>query len=135
MRQVFADSFYWVAVTHRKDQWHQRALDVSQKLGTVTLVTTDEVLTEFMAHFSAFGDVMRLHCAGGVRSMLTDTTIRVIPQSRDTFLAGLALFETRPDKSDSLTDCISMATMRAQAITEVLTHDAHFSQEGFTTLL
>jgi predicted nucleic acid-binding protein len=40
----------------------------------------------------------------------------------------------RPDKGYSLTDCISMGTMRREAITEVLTNDRHFEQEGFRAL-
>jgi predicted nucleic acid-binding protein len=59
----------------------------------------------------------------------------VQPQSRATFLAGLALFEARPDKGYSLTDCVSMETMRQNGIREILTHDHHFTQEGFTILL
>jgi predicted nucleic acid-binding protein len=35
----------------------------------------------------------------------------------------------------SLTDCISMNAMRAEALTEVLTNDHHFEQEGFTVLM
>jgi predicted nucleic acid-binding protein len=61
--------------------------------------------------------------------------VRVIEQSRRSFLLGLDLYEARPDKQYSLTDCISMATMRQEGITEVLTHDAHFTQEGFHILL
>jgi len=34
-----------------------------------------------------------------------------------------------------LTDCISMHTMRERSITDILTHDDHFRQEGFTVLL
>jgi predicted nucleic acid-binding protein len=37
----------------------------------------------------------------------------------------------RPDKGYSLTDCISMQTMRKEGLTEVLTKDRHFEQEGF----
>ena len=48
---------------------------------------------------------------------------------------GLTLYETRPDKGYSLTDCISMTTMRQESITEVLTHDDHFTREGFGKLL
>jgi uncharacterized protein len=70
-----------------------------------------------------------------VRDLLNDPTVTVIPQSRQTFLAGLALYEARPDKEYSLADCISMAAMRQEGITEVLTHDDHFTQEGFTRLL
>lgn len=56
-------------------------------------------------------------------------------QSHNSFLAGLALYEARPDKSYSLTDCISMVTMRQHGISEVLTRDTHFMQEGFTPLI
>jgi hypothetical protein len=40
-----------------------------------------------------------------------------------------------PGKYYSLTDCISMNLMRGRGITEILTHDQHFTQEGFTILL
>src|SRR5438105_965772 len=48
--------------------------------------------------------------------------------------AALALYEARPDKSYSLTDCRSMLAMRALGLTEALTNDHHFTQEGFTIL-
>jgi predicted nucleic acid-binding protein len=57
-----------------------------------------------------------------------------IPQSREGFLEGLALYEARPDKAYSLADCISMQTMRREGLTEVLTNDRHFEQEGFRAL-
>jgi predicted nucleic acid-binding protein len=61
--------------------------------------------------------------------------VTVLPQSRDSFLAGLRLYELRLDKAYSLTDCISMEIMRREKLDEVLTHDEHFSQEGFRPLL
>jgi uncharacterized protein len=60
--------------------------------------------------------------------------IRLIPQSHDTFRAGLALYRARPDKGYSLTDCISMQTMLREGLTVVLTNDGHFEQEGFRAL-
>jgi len=42
--------------------------------------------------------------------------------------------ESRPDKEYSLTDCLSMLTMRREGMTEVLTNDHHFTQEGFQIL-
>jgi predicted nucleic acid-binding protein len=135
MRRIFADAVYWVALAHRKDQWHARAVQVSRQLGAATLITTDEVLTEFLNHFSAYGDQMRRQSANTVRGLLSDPSLIVIPQSRQTFLSGLALYEARPDKEYGLTDCISMVTMRQEGITEVLTHDDHFVQEGFIRLL
>jgi uncharacterized protein len=74
---VFADTFYWFALIHRKDA----------------------------------------------------------STSRESFLDGLALYEARPDKGYSLADCISMPTMRREGLTDVLTNDRHFEQEGFRAML
>ena len=98
MRRIFADTLYWVALAHRKDQWHVRAVQVSRQIGAALLVTTDEVLTEFLNHFSAFGYQVRTQTANTVRGFLADPAMIVIPQSRQTFVAGLALYEARRDK-------------------------------------
>ncbi len=95
---------------------------------------TDEVLDEVLAHFSAFGPAMRSRAVTIIRQVLAHPDIEVVPQSRQSFLDALALYEARPDKDYSLTDCSSMATMRARGITEVLTRDAHFAQEGFVLI-
>jgi uncharacterized protein len=50
-------------------------------------------------------------------------------------MAGLTLYDSRLDKEYSLTDCVSMEVMRSRGIREVLTHDRHFAQEGFSPLL
>ena len=68
------------------------------------------------------------------RRVLTDPSITVFPQTHASFLEGLDLYESRPDKEYSLTDCISMQTMRRAGLTEVLTNDRHFTQEGFHIL-
>jgi uncharacterized protein len=69
-----------------------------------------------------------------VSSLLSNPDIRVIPQSRGSFIEGLALYNSRPDKGYSLTDCISMQTMRREGLTVALTNDRHFEQEGFRAL-
>lgn len=69
-----------------------------------------------------------------VRDILSDPTTQVLPQTSADFAAALALFEARPDKDYSLTDCRSMLALQSLGITEVLTNDHHFTQEGFTIL-
>lgn len=69
------------------------------------------------------------------RAILSDPNVTVLPQSRASFLGGLALYEKRSDKGYSLTDCASMEAMRAEKLTEVLTSDDHFHQEGFVVLM
>ena len=99
------------------------------------IVTAQEVLSEVLTDFCAHGRHVRQTVAAFIRQILTDPAITAHPQSSQSFLSGLALYEARPDKEYSLTDCISMLVMRQEAITEVLTNDDHFKQEGFTILL
>jgi len=135
MRRVFADAYYWIAILNDKDQGHATAQTVSQTLQGAQIVTTDEVLSEFLAHFSGHGPAVRQVAIHFVESILSDPGIAVRPQSHQTFLEGLALYKARPDKGYSLTDCVSMEAMRQVGINEVLTHDSHFTQEGFVILL
>jgi predicted nucleic acid-binding protein len=135
MRWVFADTYYWIALLNDKDQGHAAAQAVSQSLQQDIIVTTQEVLSEVLTHFSGFGRFMRQSATTLIRSIMNDPAIEVRPQSNQSFLGGLALYEARPDKGYSLADCISMEAMRQEGITEVLTHDDHFTQEGFTKLL
>ncbi len=98
-------------------------------------MTTQEVLSGFLAHFSGYGPAMRQGAVRYVEGILTDPRILVRPQSDQSFRDGLSLYKARPDKGYSLTDCISMEAMRQEGITEVLTHDVHFTQVGFQILL
>ncbi len=133
MRRIFADTVYWLAIFIPGDAWAAaaRAADCS---GAV-LATTEEVLSEFLAAVSARGVHTRRLACRLVRRILDDQTIEVVAQSHESFLAGLALYERRPDKQHSLADCISMNVMRRRRINDVLTNDRHFAQEGFKRLL
>ena len=98
-------------------------------------MTTEEVLSEFLAHFCEHGLKIRQGSVRYVESIQAEPGILVREQSHQTFVAGLALYKARPDKGYSLTDCISMEAMRQEGIHEVLTHDGHFMQEGFIILI
>lgn len=133
--ELFADTLYWVALINPADQWRSRALTVASTLGNRRLVTTEEVLTELLNALGSAGPFVRRRAGEFVESLRQDTEVEILAQSAETFAAGFALFRSRPDKGYSLTDCISMSTMRHRGIQEVLTHDHHFEQEGFVALL
>jgi predicted nucleic acid-binding protein len=135
MRKILADAQYFVALINDRDQSHPAALAISQTLRGVILVTTDEALTEVLAFFRERGRYLRQVAAILVDDLLTDPEIVVRLQFHQTFLDGFALFKARPDKGYSQTDCVSMKVMRQEGISEVLTNDDHFTQEGFTKLL
>jgi predicted nucleic acid-binding protein len=131
---VFADAFYWIALIDFNDSAHGRAAALTSDLADVAIVTTDEVLTECLTFFATASVALRRKAVASVRRILENPGVRVLPQNRESFFSGLDLYEARPDKEYSLVDCISMQTMRKEQITEVLTNDRHFEQEGFRAL-
>lgn len=135
MQLIFADTFYWTALINPRDQWHQQVKALNPKLVQQHLVTTDEVLIEFLNFFSTSNAYMRNGVADQVQNILNSRQVQVVAQTRDSFLDGLSLYAQRLDKGYSLTDCISMQTMKQQGIMQILTHDKHFAQEGFVILL
>ena len=135
MRTVFADTSYWIGTAKPRDQWAEAAREAKTRLGDVFLVTTDEVLVEFLSFLAKRGPKLREIAAKVVRAVLSNPNIKVVQQSRGSFLKGLELYEQRADKHYSLVDCISMNAMRAEDIHEVLTSDDHFTQEGFQVLI
>ncbi len=134
MIALFADTFYWVALADFAGSSHKRALALTSERRSSRIFTTDEVLTEYLNFFSTAPAEFRREAADSVAGILANPIIRVIPQSRESFLAGLQLYRARPDKGYSLVDCISMQTMSREGLTEVLTNDRHFEQEGFRAL-
>jgi predicted nucleic acid-binding protein len=134
VQAVFADTFYWIAVTNTDDLIHQQALSLSRTMRPDRLVTTEEVLDEYLAYFSGARRSVREHAGNVIASLIDNRKITVVPQSHDSFMAGLKLYRARPDKGYSLTDCISMETMRREGLTDVLTNDRHFEQEGFRAI-
>ncbi len=135
MKSVFADTSYWVGLANPLDQWNALAKAASRQLGTCRIVTSDEVLTEFLNYFAERGPHFRATAAKLVRSIHANSNVTVLPQTREAFLAAMAMYEQRQDKQYSLTDCSSMIRMKQQSIQEVLTADRHFGQEGFQVLM
>ena len=114
MSLLFADTYYWIALTNPRDSAHRQVMEFTARLGPLSVITTDEVFTEFLAYCASDGQLRR---EGGlaVRELLNDPDIRIIPQTRTSFLAGLQI-------------------MRQERLTDVLTNDRHFEQEGFRAL-
>lgn len=134
MEPIFADTFYWLALLNPSDDWHQSALQYARQNPNIDLVITDGILDEVLNYASTRGTFMRQKalalCSRIVREPKT-TVIAYTPKLRE---LGFSLYAQRPDKAYSLTDCISMVVMRQMDISTVLTHDKHFTQEGFVIL-
>ena len=132
MTEIFADSFYYIALLNPSDQFHQAALAATRKLRR-PLVTTFWVLTEVGDALSA--PVMRSHTYRFLQKIMRDSNTFIVPYDLSWHLRGLTLYGNRTNKSWSLTDCISFGVMAERGITDALTGDGHFVQAGFRALL
>lgn len=133
MKQVFADTSYWIGLVNPRDQIHQKAIEVTHQLSSVRLLTTEMVLVELLNSFS--DTPFRRAVAGMALKLRNDRNVRIVPQTSEQFEIALERYKRAADKSWSLTDCASFQVMEAERIQSVLTHDQHFEQAGFEILI
>ena len=132
MKEVFADTFYFLALLDRRDAHHRHVLDFATNFRG-PLVTTRWVLVEVA---NALGrSPVRATAAQMLQRVEEDAGFRVILSSDRLYERGVALYAARPDKEWSLTDCISFVVMTDERIADALTGDRHFEQAGFRVLL
>jgi predicted nucleic acid-binding protein len=132
MKEVFADTFYFIALLSPTDSAHERAKQNTAGQQAL-LVTTAWVLTEVANALSR-----RETRAGFIKALdalRTNAGVAIIGHDDSLFEAGIELYRTRADKDWSLTDCISFVVMERRGITDSLTGDHHFEQAGFRALL
>jgi predicted nucleic acid-binding protein len=124
-----------VALYHPRDQHHQAATEASERLQDAIIVTSEAVLVEFLNFAAQWPDAFRQGAVKAVRQILDDPNVETEHLTHRRFSEALDLYEDRPDKGYSLTDCISMCVIRDKGIHDVLTRDHHFEQEGYTILI
>lgn len=134
MTEVFVDTALVIALLLDTDQYHGRAWSSILEMRPHTrFVTTRAVCLEVGASLAR--PRYRAQAAAILASIDGDPNFEVIPLSEDLFAAALSLFTGRPDKSWSLTDCLSFVVMQQRGISTALTTDQHFRQAGFEPLL
>ena len=133
--RILVDTHYLIAIINPRDQWHQSALKILEALNYPSLVVTRSVLIETLNYFSAFHPDAKRHAAESIIAFSVNREVEVIEQARESFDSAVLFYLSRLDKGYSLTDCISMNVCREMGLTDVLTHDRHFEQEGFNVLL
>ena len=136
MRPVFADAVYWIALASPRDQWHDEdpgdtcpgaGRDHDHGGGVRRIPVPFQRLWAPRAGGSATRNLEKALPEPGIVSSGRSPISRSLTDTLST--------RRRPDKGYSLTDCISMEAMRQEGMSEILTHDAHFTQECFTILL
>jgi predicted nucleic acid-binding protein len=107
----------------------------------VTLFTNaNQLLTHsyILAEFVPLCQTRRLKRSEALEfaiDLLENKLVEVVWVHSELHRAALTLLRKRHDKTYSLCDAVSFLLMRERDITEALTTDRHFEQEGFVRLL
>jgi len=97
------------------------------------MITTRWVLMEVADALAA--SACRNKVAAFIAALEADANATIAGASPSLFQRGLELYDKRPDKEWTLTDCISFTVMEDEGINDALTGDHHFEQAGFRALL
>jgi len=132
---VFADAVFWIGLIRKDDQYHSVVLrwqEWVQQCG-IQIVTTEIIFWEFLNACS--GIRIRNVAAESFEACTKDPFVTLIPVQRRSLKAAFAVYQSRPDKEWSLTDCYSFQVMTQRQLIDALTTDHHFQQAGFRALL
>ena len=134
-KQYFVDTGFLIALAAPRDQLHDQALSVAQRVreDEASLLITRAVLLELGAALSGLRH--RATAADMLRAIEADPAVEIVALSDTLYSDALEMFAQHRDKEWSLTDCLSFVVMRARGLTEALAADHHFEQAGFTVLL
>lgn len=97
-------------------------------------LTHSYVLAEFIPVCRARGLNVNL-AIEFLQSLMDDPLTEIVWVDRWLTESAIQLLRARPDKTYSLCDAVSFVLMRTRNITDALTTDRHFEQEGFVRLL
>ena len=131
MSARFADTYFYLALLDGRDQHHARVVSYAAKQED-SIVTSRWVLAETANALA--GSQSRHIVASFLLQLERDPAVRIVSESDALYRRGLELYAQRPDRTWSLTDCISFVVMEEEGLREALTGDRHFAQAGFTAL-
>ena len=132
---AFADTSFFFALAAKRDVAHEAAASTFARLLRTQrpIVTTDYVVDEALT-------LTKARTNATVSLELLDriersATIVIESVNSNRFAAAKLFFRKHSDHGYSFTDCTSFVVMRELKITEALTTDGHFTEEGFRPLL
>ncbi len=119
---MFVDSSYWIAITDRRDQWHERAKSISGRVGrapTVLDLAASEALT-------IVGSRLGGKAANQLFEYFLDSC-RILHMSDELFESAMRRHLSF-DGELSMTDCATIEAMVRASDREVLSFDSDFDR-------
>ncbi len=131
-RTTFIDTQFVAALVNRRDQHHQRAVELSLAFTGRPLITTELILIEIA---DALASHFRRESIELIEYFRQAQNVEIVALTPALIEDAFALYCSRSDKTWGMTDCVSFVVMEREQIRDALTHDQHFQQAGFSALL
>lgn len=129
---MLIDTSGMLCLFDERDFRHPKAVYNFQK--AKSLITTNYILAEFVP-LSNSRKLPRYESLNFLKDFCNLPRLEIVWIDESLHHQAFQLLENRLDKSYSLCDAVSFIVMSERKITEALTTDHHFSQEGFIKLL
>ncbi len=130
--KIFVDTLFVVALINQRDQYHQQASELADRLQNYPLLTTDAVLLEIG---NALARNYKDEAVEVIEEFFASDEVEIVRLTPQLFEQAFTLYKTHQDKAWGLVDCISFVVMKQAGVTQALTFDRHFVQAGFQTLI
>ncbi len=129
---MFLDTSGLLCLHYRTEPFHTEAVIEYKK--AVTYLTHSYVIAEYVALANA-RRFPRSSVLMFITDLLDNSDIETVWVNESLHRDAVELLSVRQDKAYSLCDSVSFVLMKQRGMTESLTTDRHFEQEGFVRLL
>jgi len=129
---MLLDTSGLLCLHHEAESFHDEALRAYNTASR--RLTHSYILAEFVA-LAHVRRLPRLAALMFVAALLNNPDIEVVWVDEALHREAMALLLARLDKTYTLCDAVSFVLMRRRSLSEALTTDRHFAQEGFHRLL
>jgi len=131
--RLFLNTAFIQALLNPRDDYHNQAKQLFPRIRAASEVwITEAIFAEVGNALSAFN---RNGAVQFIQQCYRTDNIKIVSVDTELLMQALALYQSRPDKTWGLTDCISFVVMRQQSLTDAVTGDRHFVQAGFRALM
>lgn len=137
MNEVFADTSGWANAFVKTEPYYTKASTLVKQWQQYNrhVVTTNYVLSELIPLLTVRLRVPRERGLRYIETLRSVDWIEIVHIDEVLDQEAWKLLAERLDKQWSLVDAASFVVMRERGISEALTTDRHFEQDGFVRLL
>lgn len=117
--RLFLDTAFIQALLNPRDDYHNQAKQLFPRIRTATEVwITEAIFAEVGNALSAFN---RAGAVQFIQQCYRTDNIKIVSVDTELLMQALTLYQSRSDKTWSLTDCISFVVMQQQTLTDAVT--------------